>query len=150
MLQRIQTIYLFLAVVLSCVGFFLPLGTFMSGDEQTGTMYNLWVADAAGEHNLITSLLLVVLLLSVIIGGYTIFCFTNRKFQSKLCMFNILLMFCWYIVFATMTQVVVPAGSEFIFGIGSIPPSVSLILYILARRAIKADEELVRAADRIR
>ncbi len=150
MIQRIQTIYLFLAAILTVVCFFLPLGTFTSESEQISTMYNLWLSEAQGDRSLITFPLFIILLLSSIFGAYSIFQYTNRKFQAMLCVFNIMLLVCWYIVFIIMVNVASTPESSFWIGMASSLPAFAIVLYFLAHRRIKSDEALVRAADRIR
>ena len=81
---------------------------------------------------------------------YNIFLFKNRMVQSKICLFNILLIIGWYAVLALYTFVLNDGMGTFKPGFALILPAVSLILYVMARKAILADEALVRAADRIR
>lgn len=65
-------------------------------------------------------------------------------------MFNILLILGWYIVYSVLTLGMDGGGSSFHLAFASMFPAVSLILYVMARKAILADEKMVRDADRIR
>jgi hypothetical protein len=77
--------------------------------------------------------------------------YKKRMMQARLCVLNILLLIAWYIAFAVITlgkqdtlhavmAVSIPASF----------PAVSIILYVMARHGIMADEKLVRSMDRIR
>ena len=63
---------------------------------------------------------------------------------------NILLLLGWYVVLAAMTLNTKGVGGSFSVSITSALPAVSIILHFMARKAILADEALVRSADRIR
>lgn len=82
MIQRIQTLYLLAAAVLSIVSACL-----------------LW-----GEW-----LLLAVLFISAALGIYTIFGYNNRKSQMKLCTFNILLLVGWFVLYIVLSQLALVA-----------------------------------------
>lgn len=121
MIQRIQSIYLLVAVVLSVISIFL--------------FWGLWIPVA-------------LLAISSLISGYAIFAYGNRMFQAKLCMFNILLLIGWLIVYFVLMHVSEEGLSS--VGFSALLPCLSIVFNFLARRAIIADERLVRAADRIR
>ena len=65
-------------------------------------------------------------------------------------MFNMLLLFGWYVVFAVIVFYQGDAASQFKASLTSAIPAISIILHFMARKAILADEALVRSADRIR
>ena len=82
---------------------------------------------------------------------FTIFKFNNRKLQIKLCGWNNLLIVVWYIAYAVFAWMFKgELDADFKIGFVSVLPLVSMILIFMARKAIKADEALIRAADRIR
>ncbi|MCD8291230.1 MAG: DUF4293 domain-containing protein [Prevotella sp.] len=152
MIQRKQTVFLFVAVVLTVVCLCMPLCRFTANDDIGSqlVMYNLWLTNAEGGHDFSVWALFAILLVTCPIGLFTIFSFHNRIVQSRFCIFNILLILGWYVVFIIFmlgfsnslgTRHLAPA---------SVFPLISAILYFLARKAILADEALVRAADRIR
>ena len=149
MLQRKQTLFLLAALILTIVCLCIPVATFvpqtMGASEQ---MYNLWIADAKGGHDLSVWPLFAILLLSTPFNVAAIFGYKNRKLQARFCLFLELLMLGWYAVYAVFSQVA--DRDTFHVTLAAALPLVSLILYVLARRAILADEALVRAADRIR
>jgi hypothetical protein len=151
MIQRKQTIFLLLAIVLTIVCLCLPLGHFEPKGMGTGLkMYNLWLVDGNGGHNFSVWALFAILLVSCPINILAVFSYHNRILQSRLCVFNILLIIGWYIVFALFANI--KGGDSFTFhlSITSCLPLIVLILYFMARRGIVKDEKMVRAADRIR
>lgn len=152
MIQRKQTIYLLLAVILSIVCLCMPVGKFDVGGMSTMTEYNLWLVDGQGNHQFSCWPLFAILLPSSALGCYTIFLYHNRRFQARMCTFNIFLLIGWYIVFAVFSNVLgSPAsGTSFQIELGGGLPAIALALYFLAYKGIMADEKLVRAADRIR
>lgn len=120
MIQRIQSLYLLFSAIFSVVCLFFVGGGWLSA---------------------------VLLALSACFGIYTIFQYSNRILQAKLCLFNILLLIgCLILDFVLSLLAEDAKGVEWYNAL----PLISIIGYVLARRAIMADERLVRAADRIR
>ena len=160
MIQRIQSVYLLLASVLSVVGLCLPVAYIVVGRGDMTLeasvmerVYNLWVSNASESgYSLTTWPLFVLLLAAAALTLYTIFAFRNRVVQARLCLFISFLLLGWHLVFAVFSQVLVDAlaGESFQPAFGAFLPFVALLLTVLARRAIIADEKMVRAADRIR
>ena len=155
MIQRIQTVYMFLAVVLSIVCLCLQIGVFLAAGIPVLNEYNLWMTDPLGTRYFSTWPLFAVLVLSSAVGLCNIFLYTNRKMQARICLFNILLILGWYILFGVFSLTVtgnLPEEVSLTFrpAVPAALPCVALILYLMARRSILADEKLVRAADRIR
>ena len=153
MLQRIQTVYLLIIVALTVALLFLPLAVLQSGDQ-------LFTFDASGLSTMteqpeliyptwgLFALVVIVSLLAFV----TIFLFKNRILQIRLCIFNAILMFGIYGLFAFFTWIMKgqleTASMSFKFSLSF--PLVSLILDYLAIRNIGADEALVRSLDRLR
>ena len=153
MLQRIQTVYLLIIVALTVALLFLPLAVLQSGDQ-------LFTFDASGLSTMteqpeliyptwgLFALVVIVSLLAFV----TIFLFKNRILQIRLCIFNAILMFGIYGLFAFFTWIMKgqleTASMSFKFALSF--PLVSLILDYLAIRNIGADEALVRSLDRFR
>ncbi len=152
MIQRKQTVFLFAAVILTVVCLCLPLCRFIATDDigSETVMYNLWLTNADGGHDLSVWPLFAILLVTCPIGLFAIFAFHNRITQSRLCTFNTLLIIGWYAVFIILLPGYSHSLGDWHIATASVFPLVSAILYLLARKAILADEALVRAADRIR
>lgn len=157
MIQRIQTIYLLVAAICSVVCLSLPLGRYVDDGLLTAKLYNLCIMQMGGAEHVFSFAavpLFVILLLVVVISLYTVFMYRNRKLQMRLCSFSSLLVIGWYIVYAVLAKLwggsIDVTSLSFAPGVGAALPAVALIFNLMARRAINADEKLVRAADRIR
>lgn len=150
MLQRKQTVFLILAFLLTVACMCLPLGGFEPKGMGVNTqMFNLWILDN-GKHDYSVAGLFLVLLVSCPVNLMTIFSYHNRMFQSRLCAFNILLQIVWYVVYVISVKLAGAADTSFHVAFASCIPMISIILYVMSRKAILDDEKLVRAADRIR
>jgi len=136
MLQRIQTIYLFIAVLLSGVLiFFVSLWE----DEAGNSVY-------VEEVTLALSLFLGSAFLSLI----SIFLFKNRKLQFVLGRVNILVNFFLLGFFVYWTLMVPGEMNISEKGIGMFVPVISIVFLVLANKGIKKDEDLVKSVDRLR
>lgn len=157
MLQRIQTIFLTLVVILGVLASFMPVLSFTNA-ESTYLM-NLYKtvsvsesADMLSKNMGVGVLQGVVQLLALVI----IFLFKNRSLQMKLAKLNILLIaleiaaIVMYI--DTVKTAMGEAANNIEIGVkfGAIIPVLSLILTYLAIHFIKKDDKLVRSADRLR
>ena len=154
MIQRKQTLYLLAAIVMTVICLCMQIGSFQIDGLGIGVahVYNLWYT-AFGKHFFDTWPLMAILLPTTVIGTYAIFLYRNRKIQAMFCLFNVLLIIGWYGCYFVVSQTV----GDKSWGVVSFRPSwpaalpaVSLILYLMARHAILADEKLVRSMDRIR
>ncbi len=136
MIQRIQSIYLLVVVLVSgALPFWLPLWT----DQESNQIY-------AQDELLILGGFGVVSVLALI----AIFLFKNRKNQfvvNRLNMiFNLFLL--GFFVYRSLTLSGETTVSE--KGIGMLLPIVSIVFLVLANKAIKKDEDLVKSVDRLR
>nr|WP_321227497.1 DUF4293 domain-containing protein [uncultured Psychroserpens sp.] len=136
MIQRIQTIYLLLSAAVSAGLIFV---------------FHLWTNSEdipvfAKDEYLYLGLFLGSALLSLI----SIFSFKNRKFQFVLGRLNIILNFILLGFF--VYQLLMPPGESHISekGVGIFIPILSIVLLVLANKAIKKDEDLVKSVDRLR
>ncbi len=136
MLQRIQTIYLFIAALISGVLIFFV---------------SLW-SNEAGESVFVEDVLLALGLFlgSAALSLISIFLFKNRKLQFVLGRINILINFFLLGVFVYWS-LTVPGEMEISEkGIGMFVPVLSIVFIVLANKAIKKDEDLVKSVDRLR
>lgn len=152
MIQRKQSVFLLVAAILTIVCLCLPIGVFHPKNLGVDTaMYNLWIQYGNGSVSYTVCPLFCILLLATVTSFFTIFKFNNRKLQIKLCGWNNLLIVVWYIAYAVFAWMFKgELDADFKIGFISVLPLVSMILIFMARKAIKADEALIRAADRIR
>ncbi|WP_456098478.1 DUF4293 domain-containing protein [Prevotella histicola] len=150
MIQRKQTVFLFLALLATIACLCLPVGSFEpQGMGIENQLMNLWINEANGGRNFSVWALFAILLVTCPINTFAIFDYHNRKRQARFCMFSMLMIIGWYIVYGVFSQVLMP-GFTFHVGFAACLPLIAFILLWLARHSILADEALVRAADRIR
>lgn len=151
MIQRIQTIYLLLAASALGSPFFLPFAT-ASGDTTAlaslGDNFfadgTYWVKEFPGGMSL---------LLAMAFSIYAIFLYKHRIRQMRLAAGMVILTILFSALFAALGYYYaqkLPEGSNAHLALGSAFPLVAIPLLLLAYRAIKKDEELVRSSDRLR
>lgn len=136
MLQRIQTVYLFLAALVSGGLIFI---------------FELW-QNLSGESVFAEDILVVFLLFitSAAISFVDIFLFKKRKLQLALGRLNIILNFILLGLFVYWS-LTIPGEMEISEkGIGMFLPVLSIVFLALANKAIKKDEALVKSVDRLR
>lgn len=153
MIQRKQSIYLLVAVILTVICLCTQIGTFVIVGLGISRVYNLWYTLPLGGHHWDTWPLMAILLPTAVLGLYTIFLYKNRKVQALMCMFNALFIIGWYICFFVLSQTVREQSWGIVHFRPMLPaflPAISLIFYWMARKAILADEKLIRSIDRIR
>ena len=149
MIQRIQTVYLLLVVGVLIASMCLPLGHFTDPKEVVYTLNSLEVS--SGDVSQSAGGLFAILLLSAIVAVATIFLYKNRVLQIRMTIFNMILMVAFYlafIIFYFIFKKALEASFCFNWVIGL--PLAAMLLNYLATRAIRRDEVLVKAADRLR
>lgn len=137
MLQRIQTIYLLLAFVATGIlPFFIPL----------------WIINDGKNYLFLQNQVYVLLFgLSTTLTLVSIVSYKKRQNQFVLGRLNIILNLILLGLFVYRSLNVsgeTPAVSE--KGIGMFLPIVAIVLLVLANKAIKKDEDLVKSVDRLR
>jgi hypothetical protein len=137
MIQRIQTIYLFLTFIMVGV---LPY------------IFPLWTMDNGKDYFFMQNQIYVILLgLSTAITVYSIITFKKRQTQFVLNRLNIILnliLLGLFVYHSLNLSGETPAVSE--KGIGMFLPILAIVLLVLANKAIKKDEDLVKSVDRLR
>lgn len=159
MIQRIQTIWLFLASITILALFLFPYVQYF---DTTGIAMALKVTgtlNSSGGQNQLTTSFLFILQAIVTVGLgilpiITILNFKNRKKQINLILLQLFLTVLFAIwLFATANQAVVAInkslGMENI-GIGALLIPISLIFLLLAIKGIKKDIKLIKSVDRLR
>jgi hypothetical protein len=144
MIQRIQTVYLLLATIGSGgLIFVFDLWKNMEG-------ISFFVMDAFNSGNTWLLMMAVLFFISAFLTFFTIFLFKNRKLQFVLGRLSILINFILLGVLIYFSQNL--SGETIVSekGIGLVIPILSIVLVVLANRAIKRDEELVKSVDRLR
>lgn len=166
MIQRIQTVFLFLLAVAVISMLFLPLWS--KSDAATGetvvlTAFNIksHVLNEQGEMGAAGSLpsrssfaIAILAIAAALIAIFEIFQFRSRLNQMKLGLLNTLVLAA---LLGTSFYYAAYVGNEMVAGTdngtyhaGFYMPVVALLVNALANRFIKRDEDLVRSADRLR
>lgn len=140
MLQRIQTIYYFIAFVVSGI---LPF------------VFKLWTTEAGIDIYFNENLAFIVLFVfSAVLSVISIVSYKKRKQQFVMGRLNIILNLILLGLFIyralnlsgeTDPQMVISEK-----GIGMVLPIVSIVFLSLANKAVKKDEDLVKSVDRLR
>jgi len=155
MIQRIQSVFLIIALALIALMFAFPLAQF-SGSNQIfyKLMHNglYQISDKSFILVQFKYFLSVFIGLAELLLLISIFLFKNRLIQIRICWFSILVL----AVVATLEFILYNS----ILGKGqfsshaltwtAIMPVFSVILTYLAIRAIKKDDDLVKSVDRLR
>ncbi|MBW2961062.1 DUF4293 domain-containing protein [Mesonia aestuariivivens] len=136
MIQRIQSVYLLIVVLLTAVcPLFLPIWSTEDG------------SNVFAEDNL---MVISFLGISALLAFVTIFLFKNRKLQFVLGRLNIILNFIllgFFVYWSLMLPGEMKISEK---GIGMLIPVLSIVFLVLANKAIKKDDALVKSADRLR
>ena len=135
MILRIQSLYLLLAFICSGV---LSSITFLV--IKSGVTVRIIDSPA----------FIVLFLVSALLSFISIFLYRSRQTQFVLGRLNIILNFILLglFIFRLLNSSLVINGSE--KGFGLILPVFSIVLLVLANKAIKKDEYLVKSVDRLR
>lgn len=136
MIQRIQTVYLLLAAIVS------------------GGL--IWVVEHYndGEGNefvgMDESLYFSIFTVSAVMAVIAMFLFKNRQLQTVVNRLNLLLNL--FILGVYVYRALMMSGETAVSekGIGMFIPILSIVLIVLANKAIRKDEQLVKSADRLR
>jgi hypothetical protein len=161
MIQRVQSIYLFIASVITVLLFTFNIWTAQTTDGTQRVVLNIVeLTYSSTEAPAVSYSMYWLSILTVIIaiGGFaTVFLYKNRNLQLKLVRLNLLLLIVllvlifYYIEEAKAFFIDVPVENIIsTFDIGIYLPLVSIIFFFLASRGISADDRLVRSADRLR
>lgn len=150
MIQRIQTIFLFLAVVLLIALNFFPYWQSHSGNEVLYSYGYQTIKD--GNTILEFGIYVIVSVLAgiaAIIALIELFMFKNRVLQMLLSVVNsfifmITMGLMAYLIFELQRTI---SGN---FAVSSYLLALAMFFNVLARRFIQKDEKLVRSVDRIR
>lgn len=150
MIQRIQTLYLLLVVILgTLLCFFSPIQFLMPQATEYISLHALdkWP-------------LAVISMAIPLLALVTIFLFKRRLLQARLNVMNVILCLGYYAILALYVAYVVKgyepiaeqtlAGAEWYLNLWAAIPLVNIVLTMMATRRILKDEALVRAADRLR
>ncbi|WP_281226146.1 DUF4293 domain-containing protein [Flavobacterium aquiphilum] len=137
MIQRIQTIYLFLAfLMVGILPFVFPLWTLSDGKDYYFMQNQFYV---------------ILFGLSAAVTIYSIISYKKRQTQFVANRLNIvlnLILLGLFVYHSLNLSGEAPVVSE--KGIGMFLPILTIVLLVLANKGIKKDEDLVKSVDRLR
>ena len=144
MVQRIQSLYLFFSAVIS-LGLILVFELWVNVDK-----IEFFAMDLFDESDLAYNVVPVLFLLSGLMSLMSLSLFKARLKQFVLNRFNILinLILLGVLIYHLLTLSGEAEVSE--KGIGVVLPIIVIVLLVLANKAIKKDEDLVKSVDRLR
>ncbi len=157
MIQRVQTLYLMAVTLLMIVTLACPL-VFVNVEGQQLTLSAFAISDAEGVLSYASAWMGAILAVATLLPFVTIFLYKNRQLQIRLCGVESVLLIGSLLLVAAYTYALCNnifadfdiTWSNIVFRFAVIMPVISLILTLLAMRAILRDELLVRSLDRIR
>ncbi len=143
MIQRIQSIYLLLASIVSG-GLIFVFNLWNTIKEK------IFVVDLFSRETITLKIVPLMFILSAILSIVTIFLFKNRKLQFVVGRIIILinLFLLGLLIYLSLNLSGETNVSE--KGIGMFLPILAILLVVLANKAIKKDEDLVKSVDRLR
>ena len=133
MIQRIQTLYIFLYILIKCFLLYMSL-TYKS-------LFHFFI----NKVDLLSSVLILLIIFSIV----TLLSFKKRKTQIKLMYFLITLQLLFMISISIFTYMKVDS-LNFLQNHQTILCIIGLLLLLLCLRGIKKDQNLIDSIDRIR
>ena len=136
MIQRVQSVYLLITAIFAGV---LPF------------FFNLWIdVDGQAVYSSNELLISITFYASAILAIWSMLRFKNRKTQFVINRLNMILnvFLLGFFVYRSLNLSGEISVSE--KGIGMLIPVFSIVFLVLANRAIKKDEDLVKSVDRLR
>lgn len=156
MIQRIQSVYLFLAFLSGIILYFFPIAWYY-GELYTLEFLVCRITDHVPSNEpLFDKFFLVPLsalnLVSSLFSLFLIFLYKKLNRQYKLIRLNILLIIIYIgaVFFYYSDTIATIVNSPAQFGVGAFLPLISLVFLILAMRGINSDIKLLRSVDRLR
>lgn len=152
MIQRVQSIWLFLAGITILLILIVPIKGVQTGDVDTyvkGT--GLFTSKGTSVQKIESFTPLTISLIAVgLLCLVNIFNFRNRTLQKRVIWIAMALIVILSFWINQHTGKLPEPISKRYFGVGSFLPVLALIFCALASRGIRKDEALLRSADRLR
>lgn len=148
MIQRIQSIWLFLAAALNGLLFISPL--YRYNFATLGLIYSPWVEERVNTFTPLFILAALITLLPLV----TIFFFKDRKRQKGMTIMCIISIFTFLSVMMMHVSNLkngTPPATNFEYVLpGFIPSVIALVFLFFAIAGIRKDDKLVKSMDRLR
>lgn len=155
MIQRVQTIWLFLATLVFLALFLFPYIQILTPEGKAKAIKVSGVYESVGDQvvrsqeflGLTIGTVIIALLPLVVIMFYK-----NRKKQLALCYVSIAAILGFSFWLSSVTKEIV-GGMQLQFqnyGIGILLPSIAILFIIIAIKGIRKDEKLIKSTERLR
>ncbi len=155
MIQRIQSLFLFLVFAGSLAAFFFPIASFW-GDLYVVKLGALGIEEQFPYEAVWPNTILLTAILGLIgfLAFVTIFLYKQRLVQKRLIRFDLLLTIIYlaliFFYYVPELETLTDTSADYINEPGIYISIVSIVFLILALRFVGKDEKLIRAADRLR
>ncbi|MBE6339115.1 MAG: DUF4293 family protein [Bacteroidales bacterium] len=154
MIQRKQSLFLFVSLLLLISLYFISLGS-LSGEVGLFDIRFYGLVDVADVENPQTLIVLwpltVLLVVSTLLNLLDIFLFSNRPLQMRVCGINITIVVGVAIMILAVNILCASRLElDWHFSTAMIIPLFSAVLHYFAYRRIGIDEAIVRSLDRLR
>lgn len=164
MIQRIQTLFLLIAFIATILLFFFPVAsitefTQVQSEALATDYYELGVtgfidpspASIPQLSKYVFIPLIIIVVMELILIGFTIFRYKNRLHQLKLVKMGVFLNIILVAgIFLNYPKLFIDSQIEIEPGMGAYFPLISLIFLVMAYRYILKDEKLIKSVDRLR
>ena len=156
MIQRIQSLYLFIVAIACTLLFFFPMIDYIDPVKGTYKLFATGMKSYSDLPGLLffweTFPILILVITSLVMALITIFLYKKRKTQFQLVninvLLNVLLVALVFLLYSRIFENRLHIASTYQFGIYI--PLISLVFLVLASRAIRKDDSLVKSSDRLR
>jgi len=145
MIQRKQSIYLFIAAIISA-GLTIVFSLWTNSQSNTP----IFIIDLFSGSSILEKTIPVSFFISALLSIVSIFLFKNRQLQFVLGRLNILINLFLLGILIYLSQTLSGEALVSEKGIGMFFPIIVVLLLVLANKAIKKDEDLVKSVDRLR
>ena len=161
MIQRDQSIFLLIAIIIPIVLIFLPLG-YLTTDGAQYVYNSISLKENIPDGSSVIRLyyLAFCLFLTSCLSGLALFMYKNRVKQMQVVSLTMivflitLMLILWVCPDIVFKKFFGARMEDFIFTFNSVPLIILIVIeavcLFMANRFIKKDEELVRSADRLR
>ena len=147
-IQRIQSVYLIIAVILMAVFAFFPALTFELGGRQF--VYGALEAGKVGVTHIDPLMLMLVVLISLL-ALIDIFLFKNLQRQMTVCFVDIIIGLAMLVAIGIQAFYVKGKdGVTLTWQWYLILPILSIVFLMLAHKAMSRDKKMLRDSDRLR
>ena len=149
MWQRKQTLFLACSIVAIAICLFEPVGVAYTttGLGEGHLLMNLGLQNAGNIDVMPVWPLFALATIAGVLSTVGIFLFRNRKMQMRTCSGAMASNLLWYVYYVILF---IQSDLEMHIQFAACLPLVSCIFLWLAKKGIKADDDLVKSMDRIR